>query len=169
MKIILEKSLDFMQFQNLFILTFCFVITLLAMINSLEIGEYLFIQISLFILSLIFIGILFTKKGLYKDYKNLYSAIFLFGFILSKRIIQTSGFQKIDVLKGRLSTNYNYSNNLRTLHHWEADLNVSQNIFNVCLVNENNFSSEKIIRLTKPKNVTTAVNFIIENTNLKSV
>lgn len=92
MKIILEKKLDFKQFQNLTILTFITAMMFLGMINSVDFKSYYKTEIILFFFNLIFISILFTKKGLLIENQKLYKSIFLFGFGLKKTIIETSDF-----------------------------------------------------------------------------
>lgn len=168
-KAVLEKSLDYMQFQNLIILTFCFVITLLAMLYSLDFGSYILIECFLFLFSLLFIAILFTKKGLIIIDENLYSGIFLFGKPIYKKIIPIIGFDCISIVKGKLSTNYAYSYKIDVFHKWEPDLNVSIKSFKICLIEENQKKIKKIITLTDSKKVKIAVDFIIENSTLKYV
>ncbi|MEN2401304.1 hypothetical protein GKZ90_0016060 [Flavobacterium sp. MC2016-06] len=75
-------------------------------------------------------------------------------------------YDKLTVIKGRLSTNYNYSHDIREFRNWEPDLNVSVNSFSIIMINENDNLRKKILRLTKPEKVKTAINFIVENTNL---
>ena len=167
MNIILEKSLDFKQFQNLFILTFVSVMFFLVMINSVEFKSYATLKYILFILIIIFTAILFTKKGLSIDNQNLYRTIFLFGFVLRKTQIQVTGFQKLSLAKGRLTTNYIYSYNIKEFHNWEPALNHSEKSFTLFALNEKENSKQKILMLTKVEKVKLAIEFIIKNTALK--
>lgn len=167
MKIILEKTLDFKQFQNLIILTFCFVMTLLAMQNSLEFGTYFLLELFLFSFSLLFIAILFTKKGFYKEGQNLYSGVFLFGRLIYKKLLPVSDFKYISLIQGKLSTNYNYSYKIEVFHNWEPDLNVSIPSFTVCLIGENENTRKRIFTLTNSTKANDAIDFVLENTDLK--
>jgi hypothetical protein len=49
MKIILERNLNFIQFQNLVIVTFVLIMTFLAMLNSLALVDFILIKIILFL------------------------------------------------------------------------------------------------------------------------
>lgn len=166
MKIILERNLDFKQFQNLTILTFITGMIFLGMINSVDFKSYYKIEIILFFLNLIFITILFTKKGLLIKNQKLYKSIFLFGFGLKKTIIETSDFQQLFIIQGKLSTNYAYSYNIKQFHNWEPDLNHSVASFTLLMIDENNSNKKKILTLTKPDKVKLAIDFITKNTNL---
>lgn len=166
MKIILEINLDFKQFQNLTILTFITGMMFLGMINSVDFKSYYKIEIILFFLNLIFLAILFTKKGLLIENQKLYKSIFLLGFGLKKTIIETSDFQQILIIQGKLSTNYAYSYNIKEFHNWEPDLNHSVAIFTLLMIDENKSNRKKILTLTKPDKVKLAIDFITKNTNL---
>lgn len=166
MKIILERNLDFRQFQNLIILTSITGMFFLGMLNSVDFKSYYRIEIVLFLLNLIFIAILFTKKGLLVENQKLYNAVFLFGFALRKTLIETSNFQQLYIATGKLSTNYNYSYRIRGFRTWEPDLNYSVNSFSIFMVDQNNTNQKKILRLTNPEKVQLAIDFISKNTNL---
>ena len=167
MKLILERNLDFRQFQNLLILTFITVMLLLGMLNSLEFKSYILIELVLIILNILFIAILFTRKGLHLENQKLYVGVFLFGLILKKTLIETSYFQELKIQKGKLSTNYAYSYDIKEFHNWEPDLNQSVTSFTISMVNENQGQKQKILMLTKAEKAKAAINFIVENTNLK--
>ncbi len=167
MKIILEKSLDFRQFQNLIILTFITLMVLFGMLNSVDYKSYYIIESVLFFLNIIFIAILFLKKGLIIYNEKLYVAVFLFGFVLRKNLIETSNFQQLSLLSGKLSTNYAYSNNIKDFHHWEPDLNHSETSFTIFMVDEKKTNKKKIMLLTKAEKAKFAIDFISKNTNLK--
>lgn len=166
MKIILEKALDFRQFQNLIILTFITVMVFLGMANSVDFKTYYVFEILLLILNVIFILILFTKKGLFVENEKLYSSIFLFGFILRKIQIDISNFQKLSLSKGKLSTNYAYSYDIKEFHNWEPDLNHSIKSFTLFAVDEKKTQKRKILMFTKPKKIKLAIEFICNNTHL---
>jgi hypothetical protein len=167
MKLILEKKLDFRQYQNLIILIFITVMLTIGMINSKEVVTYiLFISVLVF-LNILFFAILFTKKGLYVENKKLYLSVFLFGRILKKSLIETLNFQELTLQKGKLSTNYNYSYDIKEFHNWEPDLNHSVTSFTISMINVNQEKKQKILMLTKFENVKSAIHFIVENTNLK--
>lgn len=165
MKIILERNLDFRQFQNLIILTFIIGMIFLGMLNSVEFKSYYSIEIILFLLNLVFIAILFTKKGLLIRDQKLYITVFLFGLVLRKTLIITSDFQQLFIRQGKLSTNYSYSHDIKEFHNWEPDLNHSVTSFTLLMIDENN-TRKKILTLTKPEKVKLAIDFIIKNTNL---
>lgn len=166
MKIILERNLDFKQFQNLLILTFITVMMFLGMLNSVDFKSYYLIEIVLFLLNLIFIAILLTQKGLLIENQELYKSIFLFGIELRKTQIETSEFQQLFIKKGKLSTNYAYSYDIKEFHNWEPDLNHSVTSFTLIMIDKNNTNKKKILTLTKPHKVKLAIDFIIKNTNL---
>ncbi|MNL02830.1 hypothetical protein D3C87_1233510 [compost metagenome] len=166
MKIILEKYLDFKQFQNLIILTFITVMVFLGMLNSLDFKSYYNIEIVLFFLILIFISVLFTKKGLLSENQELYTATFLFGFVLRKTVINISDFQQLSIINGKLSTNYGYTYDIKRLRYWEPNLNYSETSFAICMVDETK-AYKKILRLTKSEKVKLAIDFIVRNTNLQ--
>lgn len=63
MNIILERNLDFKQFQNLIALTFVTGMFLLGMINSVDFKSYYRTELILFLLTTLCIFILCTKKG----------------------------------------------------------------------------------------------------------
>jgi hypothetical protein len=165
MKIILERNLDFRQFQNLIILTFITGMVFLGMLNSVEFKFYYIIEIILFLLNLVFIAILFTKKGLLIRDQKLYITVFLFGLVLRKTLIITSDFQQLFIRQGKLSTNYSYSHDIKEFHNWEPDLNHSVTSFTLLMIDKNN-TRKKILTLTKPEKVKLAIDFIIRNTNL---
>lgn len=167
MKIILERSIDFRQFQNLIILTFITVMVLLGMINSVDFKSYYLIEALLLFLNIIFIAILFFKKGLYIENQKLYVCMSLIGLVLKKTLIETSNFKRVSLMKGKLSTNYSYSYDIEEFHNWEPDLNHSVTSFTIFMVNENETNNKKILMLTKLENVKLAIDFITKNTNLK--
>lgn len=166
MKIILERSLDFRQFQNLIILTFITGMVFLGMLNSVDFKLYYSIEVILFLLNLLFISILFTKKGLLIENKKAYKAVLLFGFILRKTIIETSNFQQLLIKQGKHSTNYSYSYDVKEFHYWEPNLNHSETNFTLLMIDINHNNKEKIISLNKPENVKLAIDLITKNTNL---
>jgi hypothetical protein len=167
MKVILEKALDFKQFQNLIILTFITFMFFLGMVSSLDFRTYYVFEVVLLLLNIIFGSILFTKKGLHIEDGQLYYSIFWFGFILKKTLIPISKFQALSLTEGKLSTNYAYSYDIKEFHNWEPDLNYSVDSFTLFAVDENKTQKQKIVQLTKLKNVTVAIEFIIKNTHLK--
>lgn len=167
MKVILERNLDFRQFQNLIILIFCCTAILLGLHNSLEF-QSIIIELVLFVFIIFFFTILLTKKGLYLQNGILYKTVFLYGFVLIKNRIPVENYEKVLLLAGRLSTNYNYSKKTQELHNWEPDLNVSVKSFLIVMTNESLNLKKRIIRLTKPDKVKIAIDFIVENTNLVS-
>ena len=167
MKSILERKLDFMQFQNLIILTFCCVLTMLAMFYSFSFDEYLNIKISILFLSSIFVLIMFIKKGFYVENDSFFVAIFLFGFVLKKKQISISKFYYASIVKGKLSTNYNYSYEITDFHNWEPDVNISVKSFTIIFWDKEYNSKEIILTLTNAKKVIIATEFITQNTELK--
>ncbi|MGL3001496.1 hypothetical protein [Flavobacterium sp. RSSB_23] len=167
MKIILEKSLDFRQFQNLIILTFITLMVFLGMLNSVEYKSYYIFEWILLFLNVIFIAILFLKKGLIIYNEKLYEAVFLFGFVLQKKLIETSNFKQLILSSGKRSTNYAYSNASIDFHHWEPDLNHSETSFTIVMIDEKQLNKKKILLLTKAEKVKLAIDFISKNTNLK--
>jgi hypothetical protein len=167
MKVVLERNLDFKQFQNLIILTFCCVMVLLVMLNSLQLGSYVYGKVALFLFIILFFALLLTRKGLYIKNNNLYTAIFLFGLVLKGELLQTAEHDGLSVREGKLSTSYNYSYRRRGLNNWEPNLNYSVACFTINMTDENGDFKKKIIRLTKPEKVKIAIDFIIENLSLK--
>jgi len=167
MRIILEKALDFRQFKNLIILTFITVMIFLGMINSVDLETYYVYEILFLILNVIFIAILFTKKGLFAEDEKLYASIFLFGFVLRKTQIEISNLQRLSLSTGKLSTNYAYSYDVKKFHNWEPDLNYSVKSFTLFAVDENETRKQKIVMLTKHEKVKLAIEFICHNTHLK--
>lgn len=166
MKIILESALDFKQFQNLVILTFVTLMLFFGMVNSVDFKTYSVFEIFLFILNLIFIAILFTKKGLLVENKKLYAGTFLFGFVLKKNHINLSNFKKLSLSKGRLSNNYNYTYDIKELRRWEPNLNHSVDSITLFAVDENEIQKQKILMLTKLEKVELAIEFIRNSTQL---
>lgn len=167
MKLILERNLDFRQFQNLLVVTFITIMILLGMLNSVEFKAYNLIALVLIFLNFLFVAILFTKKGLALENQKLYASVFLFGLIVKKTLIETSDFRQLTLQRGKLSTNYAYSYDIKEFHNWEPDLNYSVTSFTISMVNENQAQKRKIIMITKAEKVASAINFILENTNLK--
>ena len=167
MKIVLEKSLDFKQFQNLIILTFITTMVFFGMLNSVYYKSYCIIEWILFFLNVMFIAILFLKKGLIIYNEKLYGAVFLFGFVLRKKLIETSNFHQLILSRGKVSTNYAYSNASIDFHHWEPDLNHSETSFTIFMIDEKQLNKKKILLLTKSEKVKLAIDFISKNTNLK--
>ena len=164
-EIILEKKLDFRQFQNLIILTFVTFMTFLALTYTEEFEIPVWLKILLGLLTILFITILLTKKGLCIEANKLYVAIFLFGFIVKKQFVDVSSFEKLALNKGKLSTNYAYSYDITEFHNWEPDLNNSVTSFTLSMENQNN-KKQKIIMLTKSDKVKLAIDFIQRNTKL---
>lgn len=162
--IILEKSLDFRQFQNLIIFTFFTSMVFLGLTYSDAFEIPLAVKITLGLLTVLCIAILFTKKGLVLEANTLYSGIFLFGFILKKKIVATSNYLKLGLYKGKHSTNYAYTNQITILSKWEPNLNHSEDSYT--LVMENEDRKHKIIMLTKAEKAKLAIDFVIEHTNL---
>lgn len=166
MQIILQKNLDFKQLQNLFILIFCCLLTFLGMITSTAFIDFIYIKISLFLFIVIFILILLIKKGLVVESNNLYKGIFLFGKLIYKKSIKTD-FQIFSLLKGKLSTNYNYSYDIQDFHNWELDLNHSVESFTITLLNETHTEKKQVLVLTNINQAKSAIDFIIKNTKLR--
>ncbi len=169
MKIILERNLDFKQFQNLLITVFVCVMVLLGMFNSLKLTEYVFIKVALLVFVFVLLVFLLIKKGLFVEQNKVYTSVFLFGFVIKKTDVCIEQYNCFLVVKGNLSTNYPYSKDLKSLHNWEPDLNVSVKCFSLVLANENVKSRKKIITLTKLENSNNAVRFMTNNTNLKFI
>lgn len=166
MNIILERNLDFKQFQNLIALTFVTGMFLLGMVNSVDFKSYYRTELILFLLTTLFIFILCTKKGLSAENQKLYNAIFLFGFKLRKSQIEISDSDQIFITQGKLSSNYAYTYKIRELHNWEPDLNYSIICFNIFIADETKTHKKKILTLTKPEKVKLAIDFIVKNTKL---
>ena len=143
MKIILEKALDFRQFQNLIILIFITLMIFLGMANSVNFETYYFYEILLLILNAILIMILFIKKGFFVKDEKFYVSIFLFGFLLRKIEIDLSNFQMLSLSTGKLSTNYAYSYDIKEFHNWEPDLNHSVKSFTLFAVIKMKHESKK--------------------------
>jgi hypothetical protein len=167
MKIILEKSLDFRQFQNLIILTFITLMVFFGMLNSVDYKSSYIIEWILFLLNVMFIAILFLKKGLVICNEKLYGAVFLFGFVLQKKLIETSNFHQLILSIGKVSTNYAYSNASVDFHHWEPNLNQSETSFTIFMIDDKQLNKKKILLLTKAEKVKLAIDFISKNTNLR--
>lgn len=165
-RIILERNLDFRQFQNLCILTFCCLITLFAMMYSLPFNQSVLSKLGLLGCSCLFILVLFTKKGLMFENNKLFTGIFLFTHLVYKKEIK-SAFQILSVFRGKLSTNYSYSYHIREFHNWEPDLNVSVESFTLYLLSQNHREKIKIITLTKRDKTKEALDFITKNTSFK--
>lgn len=159
--------MDFRQFQNLIILTFITLMVFLGMLNSVDYKSYYIIEWILFFLNVIFIAILFLKKGLIIYNEKLYEAAFLFGFVLRKKLIETSNFKQLILSSGKRSTNYAYSNISTDFHHWEPDLNYSETSSTIVMIDEKQLNKKKILLLTKAEKVKLAIDFISKNTNLK--
>jgi len=166
MKLILERNLDFRQFQNLVILTVCLLLIFFGVLNTFGASEYFLIKGILLLFIVIFIMILLTRKGLIVDNDKLYYGIFLFGWIIRRTWLDTSKYQTLNIGNVRMSTNYNYSYDIKDFHRWEPDLNVTIKGFLLSMTTEDQSIRQKIIGLTKPHAAKMAVNFIVENTNL---
>ena len=164
MKLILELNLDFKQFQNLIILTFISSMMLFGMLNSVNFSSNILVVFALIIINIFFVAILLTKKGLLLEKKQFFVCVFLFGFALKKTIIKTASYKEITILQGKLSTNYNYSFDIKEFHNWEPNLNHSVTSFTIYMKNES--QKQKILMLTKPENVKLAITFITKNTML---
>lgn len=166
MKIILQRNLDFKQLQNLFILTFCCLLTLLGMLTSTAASDFIYIKIPLFLLSIIFTLLLLTRKGLVVENNTLYKGVFLFEKLLFTKSFQ-SDFQTFSLLKGKLSTNYGYSYDIKQFNDWEPDLNHSVESFTITLLNETHTQRKQVLVLTDLNQAKKAVDFIVQNTSLK--
>jgi hypothetical protein len=155
-----------MQFQNLLILTIsCFIIWL-GLLNSTSLDEFIFLKITLFVLILFFAILLLTKKGLFVDKHKIYKGVFLFDILLFKTLI-TSESVKIILVPGSLSTNYNYSFDIKEFHNWEPDLNHSIKIYTLFLVNDSDSAKRTIIAVRKLSQAKEAIEFLTKNTALK--
>lgn len=166
MKIILERNLDFRQFQNLIILTFIILMVFLGMLNSIPLQELVIVKLILFILILFFFMILFTKKGLVVEQKKLFTGVFLLEKLIFKKPISTD-FKSFSLLNGKLSTNYNYSYDIEDFHKWEPDLNVSIQCYTLNLLSQDHRNRVKFLTLTNIENAKEALNFIVKNISLK--
>ena len=166
MKLILESPLDFRQFQNLIILTFVTMMILLGIMNSADFNSYMIIESVLIALNIMFFAILLTKKGMFVENGNLFIGIFLLGLTLKKTLVSTENFKEIILQKGKLSTNYAYSHDIKDFHNWEPNLNHSESIFTIYMIGENETQKVKILTLTKSEKIKLAIKFITENTNL---
>jgi len=165
-KIILERNLDFRQFQNLIILTFIIVMVFLGMLNSIPLLEFVIIKLMLFILILISVMLLFTKKGLLTEQNKLYKGVFLFEALIFKKPISTD-FESFSLLNGKLSTNYNYSYDVGDFHNWEPDLNISIQCYTLNLLSQDHKKRVKFLTLTNLEKAKEAVNFVVKNTSIK--
>jgi len=166
MKIILERNLNFRQFQNLIILTFIIVMLFLGMLNSIPMFEFLLLKSILFILIIIFVLILFTKKGLIIKQNKLYKGVFLLETLILKKPISTD-FNSFSLLNGKLSTNYNYSYDIGEFHNWEPDLNVSIQCYTLNLLSQDHKKRVKFLTLNSIEKAKEAVNFVVTNTSIK--
>lgn len=117
---------------------------------------------------LFFILLLLTKKGLFVEKHKIYKGIFLFDKLLFKSLI-TSESGKIILVPGSLSTNYNYSFDIKEFHNWEPDLNHSIKIYTLFLVNDSDSSKRTLIAVRKLSQAKEAIAFLTKNTALKLV
>ncbi len=138
----------------------------LGLLNSTKANEFVFIKITLFFLLLFFILFLLTKKGLFVEKHQIYKGIFLFDKLLFKSLI-TSESGKITLVPGNLSTNYNYSFDIKEFHNWEPDLNHSIKIYTLFLVNDSDSAKRRIIAVRKLSQAKEAIEFLTKNTTLK--
>jgi len=166
MRIILERNLDFRQFQNLIILSFIVIMVFLAMLNSLPLIKFALVKSILFVLLVIFALLLFTRKGLSIKQSKLYKAVFLFGKLIFKKEVPTN-FKSFTLFTGRLSTDYNYSYEITDFHNWEPNLNVSMPCYSLNILSEDHRKRLNILTLTKMQKAKEAVDFILKNTSLK--
>jgi hypothetical protein len=137
----------------------------LAMLNSLPLIEFVLIKLILFSLIVIFALLLFTKKGLVIEQNKLYKGVFLFGKAIFKKAISTD-FNSFSLLKGRLSTNYNYSYDIEEFHNWEPDLNITTPCYTLNLLSKDHRKRLKILTLTNIDKAKEAVDFVVKNTSL---
>lgn len=166
MKIILERNLNFIQFQNLVIVTFVLIMTFLAMLNSLALVDFILIKIILFLLIIFFTLLLLTKKGLVVENNRLYKAVFLFNQLILRKEVPNN-LKRFSLLVGKLSTNYNYSYEIADFHNWEPNLNVSISAYSLMILSDDHRKRMNVLTLTKIEKAKEAVDFVIKNTSLK--
>jgi hypothetical protein len=138
----------------------------LGMLNSIPMFELLLLKSILFILIVIFVLILFTKKGLIIEQNKLHKGVFLFETLILKKPISTD-FKSFSLLNGKLSTNYNYSYDIGEFHNWEPDLNVSIQCYTLNLLSQDHKKRVNFLTLTNIEKAKEAVNFVVKNTSIK--
>jgi hypothetical protein len=163
-KLILEKCFGFNQRQNLTILTISLLLILFGMLNANDHDSFLYYEILLSLLILIFVAILNFKKGLISNDQVLYKAVFLAGFVMKQTEIELNSFHRISIFNSRLSTNYDYMPEKKTVGNWEPNLNVSVKIFSIILIDDIKFKNKEIMYLLNRENALLAVDFITKNT-----
>ena len=168
-KIILEKSLQFNQFQNLIILTISLLVVLLGFVIVEDYNSFIAIKFFLFFLITICSLILMIKKGLCMENQKLYFAIFLFGLPLRKKGIAFFDDYKISINHGRLTTNYGYVPIEKKAGNWEPNLNVSVKCYSIILFDKLESKKKEIITLTNYEKTILAVDFILKNTIIKKI
>jgi hypothetical protein len=138
----------------------------LGMLNSIPMFELLLLKSILFILIVIFVLILFTKKGLIIEQNKLFKGVFLFKILIIKEPI-SADYKSFSLFNGTLSTNYNYSYDMVEFHNWEPDLNISIQCYTLNLLSQDHKKRVKILTLTNIERAKEAVDFVKNNTSLK--
>ena len=162
MKIVLERSLEFNQYKNLFILTFICFFVFLGISNSEFTKVTIWIEIVLGVLILFFICIMLLKKGIVVNDVTLSKGYFLFGFLIAKKKIIVANLPIISLLICSRSTNYNV-----VIRKYEPRLSLNMESFDLYLLNKNHTVKSIFLRFEKEESSNKAIEFLINNTTLK--
>jgi len=166
MKIILERNLDFNQFKNVFILNFVCASVLLMLYVAEPIALFGGLKLLIGVLVLLLISLMFLKKGLVVDDRNLFIGYFLFGLSVFKRMANRDHMKIVAVLTFKNGPNYNYTR-WPNFAKWEPNLEYTTSSFQVFFLNENHTEKEHIVSLLKKENSERAIEFLLKNMNVR--
>lgn len=168
--IILERALDFQQFQNMLIFIFCVSAIVLGFMFNTPLQAHIGFKVAFVVLDILLFTLLFLKKGLVATNQNLYTATFLFGQLLHKKKVTFPENATLQISNGKLGTNYAYTYKRLDIHFgWEPDVNVSNACYFLSYYQEIPKKRGDILWLLQPEKVKSAATFILENTTMLSI
>ncbi|TCN49396.1 hypothetical protein D0809_24220 [Flavobacterium circumlabens] len=162
MKIILERSIEYNQLKNLFFITLILTFVFFGILNSELNVIVMYVEGALGVLILLFIFIILLKKGIVINQRNIFIGFFFLGLLIIKRKVQIEGMPLITLLTYDKKKNYNY-----VVRPWEPKLEFKMKSFEINLLNVKHTSKKKLLRLENEESSTKAIDFIINNSELR--
>ncbi|WKL47612.1 hypothetical protein Q1W71_21975 [Flavobacterium pectinovorum] len=162
MKIILERSIEYNQLKNLFFITLILTFVFFGILNSELNVIVMYVEGALGVLILLFIFIILLKKGIVINQRNIFIGYFFLGLLIIKRKVQIEGMPLITLLTYDKKKNYNY-----VVRPWEPKLEFKMKSFEINLLNVKHTSKKKLLRLENEESSTKAIEFIINNSELR--
>ena len=105
------------------------------------------------------------KKGLLFYDNQLFKVLFIYGILVQKRALNTTGFPFFTIHKHKNKL-YDYTSASTLQKRWEPNLNYNQFTYYLYLINDNQYKKEEILIFENVEMQKTIIDFLELNTTL---